>query len=531
MSFLLSYSLNFISIGLGGCYYRVDQIINMAKFYFTGIIVMTLLSCGDLLNIDEAETASFSADYAIPIIDSQVSMKEILENTDDRARFSVGTDGELSVIYDSEALSISASELLLPIPVLFDVPLLDSVHQLSLDFVQGVDVSKAVFKNNSIQFKARVLDSDAYEIKISIPSLIKDGQEFEVQLDIPSSSAGVEIRSPFVSLTGWELSEGLSNLTVRYDARNSSGERVIISDVRTRIDFLIFSYVEGQLSTQVFDIPAGSIPLDAFRNYISGSVEFQDPFLRLIVDNSFGLPVEPLINELNIMTADGEVLPFASPLFERGGIQFDFPGLEEVGQSKRTVITLNKENSNILELIDERSESVTFDIDAIIFPRGSAVEDGFIRDDGALNIITELVLPLSGRVEDYFLFDSYPIDTLELQEAEALSFNLGVKNGLPIGVSLQLDFLNDAGEQLAQLFSEPIEIGSARIDSQGQVTAGDQEVFSEDFDRQKIEQITLATAVRAVIGLRQPPGQEDFISILDSYMVDIQLGLQVKLER
>lgn len=503
----------------------------MIKIFLFGFLILLLTACGDLISIDEAETASFSSEYAIPIIDSQVSMKQILESTDDRARFSVAPDGELSVIYDSDALSLTASELLLPIPVLFDVPLLDTVNQLSFDFIQGIDVKRAVFKNNSIQFKARVIDSDAYQIKIKIPSLFKDDLSFEYLLEVPANASGQEVRSPFIPLTDWELISGLSAIEVIYDARNSSDERVVIPDIRTRIDFLIFSYVEGKLSTQVVDIEPGDIPLDAFRNYISGSVDFEDPFLRLIVDNSFGVPIEPLINELNISTNNGEVLAFDSPLFERGFIQFDFPDFDEIGQSKRTVITLNKENSNILELIDERSESVTFDIDAIIFPRGSEVETGFIRDDGAINIISELVLPLSGKVDDYFLFDNYPIDTLEFEEAEAISFNLGVANGLPLGINLQMDFLNDAGEAVAQLFSEPIEISAAEISIDGLAVTGDQEVFTSSFDRQMIDLIMDASSVKAIIGLKQTTEMEDFVSILDSYQVDIQLGLQVKVKR
>lgn len=510
---------------------RRDHIIKMAKLLIFGFFIIFLTSCGDILNLDEAESGAFTSDYAIPIIDSQFTMKEILESTDDRARFSVGSDGELSVIYDGDALSISATELLLPIPILFDVPLLDTINRLSLDLVPGIDVSRAIFKNNSIQFKANVIDSQAYRITITIPSLQKDGMTFTTVLEIPSGSLGEEIRTDFVPLSGWELISGLSELTVIYDARNAAGERVSIPDIRTRIDFLIFSYVEGQLSTQIFDVPAGSIPLDAFKNYISGTVEFQNPFLRLIVDNTFGVPIEPTINELNIITTDGETLPFASPLFERGVIKFDFPGLDEVGQSKRTVITLNKDNSNILELIDERSESVSFDIDAVIFPDGSEAKDGFIRDDGALNLITELILPLSGRVEDYFLFDTYPIDTLKLQGAQALTFNLGVTNGLPIGLSFQVEFLNERGDRISKLFTEPIEVKSAETDAQGQVTASVQEVFTSNYDRGMIEQVTSATAVRAIIGLRQPPGQDGYISILDSYKIDIQLGLQVKVER
>ena len=503
----------------------------MTKFYLLGFLVLLLTSCGDLLSIDEAESALYSSDFAIPIIDSQVTMKQILESTDDRARFSVGPDGVLSVIYDSEALSISASELLLPIPVLFDVPLLDTVNQLSFDFVQGIDVRRAIFKNNSIQFKVRVIDSDAYQIKIKIPALFKADVPFEYILEIPANSSGEEVRSSFIPLTDWELISGLSEIEVIYDARNSRDERVMIPDIRTRIDFLIFSYVEGKLSTQVFDIAPGDIPLDAFRNYISGSVDFDDPFLRLIVDNSFGVPIEPMINRLNISTNTGEVLAFDSPLFDRGVIKFDFPGFDEVGQSKRTVITLTKENSNILELIDERSESVTFDIDAIIFPQDSEVENGYIRDDGAINIITELVLPLSGIVDDYFLFDTYPIDTLELEEAEALLFNLGVSNGLPVGVNLQVDFLNEVGDVVAQLFGEPIEITAARINENGIAVKGDQEVFTSTFDRQRIDQIMDATSVKAIIGLSQAEGMDDFVSILDSYQVDIQLGLQVKVNR
>lgn len=502
----------------------------MHKLIICLLIMLLISSCGDLLDLPDAELAPHQAEYAIPIINTQATLMEILDATDEDVRFSIQPNGTLELIYDSDALSISADEILLPFPILTDVPIPDSVSTLNFSFLSGFRGERAIFKNNSLSFKLISPDSDEYSIHVRIPKFQQDGQEFSYTFNIPANSSGQDIQSDFISLTGVELQSGFDQIDVIYDARNSIGERVELSSLSARIDFLIFSYLEGSFGRQVFDIPAGEIPFNTFRNYISGQVNFDDPRLLIVVDNSFGLPIEPRINSLGVVTRANENLPLTSPLFFPGSILFDYPELSEVGLAKQTTIELNKTNSNILDILTEQTNAVSFDIDAIAFPDNDQETIGFIRDDGQLDIRSELILPVAGTVDDYVLFDDYPIDSLIVSDAAEINFNLGIDNGLPVGVTFQIHFVGQAYNIIDSLFTQPIQIPSAVLAEDGTVIESSSFLVSEQLSNDKLRKIEPSGFIRAYVGMTQPEGRTESISIQAEHQVNIQLGARIKLK-
>lgn len=500
------------------------------KFFLVFLIGISLFlqSCGDLFDISEAELAPNQADYAFPIINSSASLQDILEATDEQVRFSIQENGTIELIYDSDALTITANEILLPVPVLIDIPLEDSISSLSFSIIDGFRGERAIFKNNSLRFKTFVPDSDEYSINIRIPKFQQNGNEFEFDFLIPPDSFGQEVNSDFIDLTGVELQSGFDEIEVIYDARNSQNERVILPGLFARLDFLIFSYLEGSFGRQVFDIPSGQIPFNTFRNYISGQINFDDPKLIISVDNSLGLPIEPRINNLSVITRFGLNLPLTSPIFSPGNLIFDYPALNEIGESKQTIIELNKDNSNILNILDEQTTAVFFDIDAIAFPDDDQETIGFIRDDGRIDIKSELILPVAGTVESYVLFDDYPIDSLEIENAEELEFNLGVENGLPIDVKFQIHFVSPSYSILDSLFPAPIKIPSASLAADGSVIESTEFITSELLSGSKLRKIEPTGFIRAYIGLFQPSARDESISITAENTVNIKLGARVK---
>jgi len=487
-------------------------------------------SCGDLFDIADATLAANQVDIAVPIINSTANLQDILEATDEQVRFAIQPNGTIELIYDSEALSISASEILLPIPILIDIPLEDSISTLSFSIIEGFRGEKAIFKNNSLRFKAFVPDSDSYLINIKIPKFQREGKDFEYTFTIPENS-GQEVESDFIDLTGVELQSGFDEIEVIYDARNSAGERVILPALLARLDFLIFSYLEGTFGRQVFEIPSGVIPFNTFRNYISGQINFDDPRLLIKVDNSLGLPIEPRVNSLGVVTRNNENLPLTSPLFFPGNLLFNFPSLNEIGESKQTIITLNKDNSNILEILDEQTQEIFFDIDAIAFPNDDQETVGFIRDDGRMDINSELILPVSGTIEKYMLFDDYPVDGLEIEDAEELEFNLGIENGLPLGVTFQIHFVAPSYSIIDSLFPTPVEIPSASLGDDGTVITISEFLTTELISSEKLKKIESSGFIRAIIGLFQPDGRNQSISITGDNTVSINLGARIKLNQ
>lgn len=498
---------------------------------FPGVLLMIVIhtACGDLFDLADSELAPNQAEYAVPIINSHASFREILDVTDDQVRFSIQADGTLELIYDSDAISISAAEILLPVPILIDIPLEDSISVLNFNFLDGLNGQRAIFKNNTLQFKAFPPDSDSYSVVIRIPKFIDTtGEVFSYTLDIPENSFGQEIKSEFIDLTGIELQSGFDQIEVLYDARNSAGERVLLPNISARVDFLIFSYVEGSFGRQVFNIPSGVIPFNTFRNYVSGQINFDDPVLRIQVENSFGLPIEPRINILNILTRQNVNFPLTSRLFLPGMILFDYPSLSEIGSIKESTVILDKTNSNIQDVITEQANAIFFDIDALAFPNNDQETVGFIRDDSRIDIRSELILPVKGTVENFVLFDDFPVDSLRIDEAEELSFNLGIDNGLPLGVRFQIHFVGKAYNVIDSLFTEPIFIDEALVNTEGEVIQAYTFFQSQTLDEALLRKIEPTGFIRTYISLNQPDDRTEAVSVNAEHGVTINLGAKIK---
>ena len=123
------------------------------------------------------------------------------------------------------------------------------------------------------------------------------------------------------------------------------------------------SYLEGYLGQEPYDLPRDTIIIDFFDRWIDGTVTFANPSINVEVENSFGLPVRSVFNVMEIWNQDGSVLPVQSDILNTG-VDFNYPALDEVGESKFTSFSLNKDNSNIVDIFSNRPIAVDYDLDA-----------------------------------------------------------------------------------------------------------------------------------------------------------------------
>jgi hypothetical protein len=486
------------------------------------LFILLIFGCGELFDIDDSTLAPLNPQIAVPLISTQTSFQEILDATDDFVQFEVDQSGLLSLVYPGDTIDVTAQQLLLPIPVFGEILIADTVSNFSLEFIPGLTIDEAVFKSNSLFFTVIPPDGDSYSITATIPSFRKDGEALIVTFDVPSDMTGQVVQSPFVDLNGIELIGSLEAIDISYDARNSSGERVSFDTLRLDIDFVNFSYVEGAFTTQEFPIPPRLLRINTFSNVVSGEVVFDNPSLEIEINNSFGFPIEPKVNELSIINSSGEASPFSSDLFLPGVILLDFPRIDEEFEAKSTSIELNKDNSNIADIFDQESQLISLDIDAIAFPESSEESKGFISEDSRLNIRTELKVPLEGEVSDYVIFENYPVDSLlELENVEEMQLNLGVKNGLPVNVSFQIHFVSEFFGIIDSLFDEPIIIPPS--DSpESQFTT------SVIVAQEKIQKILPTRFIRTFIGFIQE--ENGNVRILNSDEIEIEVGAIIKTE-
>ena len=483
--------------------------------------MLCVISCVDIEQVDNADELKLDGEYAIPLISSSISVADITENENTDGLVFIGSDGRVTVRYSGSVVERNSFEVFPPIPGIGDFPLLDTSSVLVLPFVDMFKTRKMVFRGTMATFKFTSQFQEAVSVKLTIPKMEKDGQVFEQNYMLDPGEAFV---AEPVSFLDWTLNADLSNIEIVYDARLANGERVKLEYAAIAVDFLIFKYAEAFFGSQLFDIQGDLITLGVFDNWQAGGVSFVDPKVKILVDNSFGFPTRSRVNKLDLVTADGRVLPLESE-FINSGINFGFPSFDEVGQIITTDFAFDKTNSNIDELFKERIVQVNYDVDAVAFPDNNPEEFGFVTNESFFRVRVEVELPMQGTVNDLQLYEEYEIDELDIDFAEEVELKTISKNDFPVEIKLQAYFIDGNDVVIDSLYTD----GSSTLPPAviGANPSSEERVEFTSIVGQRLEAIKNARKVGLLIGLDNPQGEEPFWILADQ-KVELRIGAKVK---
>lgn len=480
--------------------------------------LLCICACIDIEQVDNAEELKLDGEYAFPLINSSISVADITENENTDGIVFIDPEGRVTVRYSGDVIQRNSFEVFPPIPGIGDFPLLDTSSILVLPFVDMFRTRKMTFRETMATFKFTSQFDEVVDVKLTIPKMEKDGVVFEQNYSLAPGEVFV---SPQVSFLDWTLYSDLTEIEVVYDARLANGERVKLDYAAIAVDFLLFKYAEAFFGSQLFDIQGDFITLGVFDNWESGGVSFVDPKVRILVDNSFGFPTRSRVNMLDLVTADGRVLPLESE-FINTGINFGFPTFDEVGQVITTDFAFDNTNSNIAELFEERIVQVIYDVDALAFPDNNPDEFGFVTNESFFRVSVEVELPMQGTVNDLQLYQEYDINELDIEFAEEVELKTITSNTFPVDINLQAYFLDLSGTIVDSLYVG----GPTRLQSSDDLTQEETVEFVQIID-QRLEALKSARKVGLRVGLQNPESDEPFWILADQ-QVSLRIGAKVK---
>lgn len=487
-------------------------------FLFCSLILSQ--ACVDIEQVDNADELKLDGEFAIPLVNSSISVADITENENTDGVVFIDSEGKVTVRYAGDVIERQSFEVFPPIPGVQDFPLLDTSTFLDLPFIESFKTRKMVLRETMATFKFNSQFLMPVTVKVTIPRMVKDGEVFERNYTLQPGEA---FATDPISLLDWTINADLKEIEVVYDARLPDGERVKLDYAAIGVDFLIFKYAEVFFGSQLFDIQGDLITLGVFDNWQSGGVSFVDPKVRILVDNSFGFPTRSRVNQLDLITADGRVLPLESE-FINTGINFGFPSFDEVGQVITTDFVFDKSNSNIDELFKERIVQVNYDVDALAFPDNNPDEFGFVTNESFFRVRVEVELPMQGTVNDLQLYQEYDIEELDIDFAEEVELKTITSNTFPIDIELQAYFLDVTGFVLDSLYVDgPTTLVS---NESGDPTNNEITEFIT-LQGERLEDIKSARKVGLKIGLSNPESDEPFWILADQ-QVSLRMGAKVK---
>lgn len=470
-------------------------------------------------DFDKVYIEPWKPSIAAPLINGSLSMKDIAENIDkNEINVIEGPDGLYTLIY-RDTLESDYAETYIKVPDQlakenYGLTLTENTrvnlgetvtnsesYAVTINTENGQELKYADLKGGILNFSVTSTLPHHISLDIGIPSFTKNGVPFATTLDLTYNGSSPVEANISEALEGYRLDlsgDGTQSNTFLWNADitvTSSGE-VSVGNESVQIDLglnnLQYSLLYGNLGSFTFPSYDGFVNIEVFDNAEQGEVVFNDPKLKLTLNNTFGVPAAFTINQLETETDYGMIVDFSST----GNLQIPGPNIIEfpttVGQNALTDYSLDKTNSNIVDAFKPAPSRLNYSLTPGI--SSSGMDNHFVLDTSRIKAYTEAEIPLDGTIKIYSLVDT--IRGIEFQDEENIrSALLKIKtiNSLPLDVTLQAYWLDNENNILDTLFLDNTLIVSGQVNNNGEVTAATtyyQEIY---YDRERYEKIIPAT--------------------------------------
>jgi hypothetical protein len=399
------------------------------------------------------------------------------------------------------------------------VPVLSKKMPLPFNLPNGVKIDRVDLKRGDFSYYVENPNAEPISVKLTMPQLLKDGKPFTFTTDIAAYSGSGARPSATnqltpASLVGYTFIPKNDTVYIEYEAKTPAGTSVNAGLFLVRLTSLQFSYAEGFF---------GSLLYEGGRD--------ADPKVSFFLENAFGIPSRSIVRDFKVFTVDGRQLGIES-VFLRNGIEFPYPRINEVGQTKRDTFTFDKTNSNVDILFGSGPTAVAYDVDAFTNPEGNTGQKGFITDKSFYRVQVEVELPLYGSVSNFVAQDIYDIDLEQYKKVKELEFKIVADNEMPLDIAMQGYFLSSNGQVLDSLFqgTAPI-VPGAKTNAAGISTTPGNKTTTVKFEEIRFARMRTAKKLRlqAYISTQNSnPGKS--VRVLANQKVNIKVGAKATIQ-
>lgn len=431
------------------------------------VVAMMLPSCHQLDSVSSIDDIEVQADYALPLINSTTTIRDLLEASETEATLINTTDdGTLAFNYESDGPEVMAGQLFADIPDFpFAVP--DERATVAVEIFPGVKLQTLKLKGGTMNFQIHSSVPEDLDIQIVFSDLIRNGQPFTVnERLINQGQAPQEFEIAPIDVTGYSLNLTNEEMTVEYTAtRVDDGSPVTLDAVGGWGRNWEYDLVAGTFASETFAMEQDTLTIDLFDLGFDGELSLADPQLNLVFENSFGLAIRARINQLTMINAEGTSVSL-SGRFAQEGFLLDAPALNEQGSVKSSTLTLNKDNSNIVEMLAIQPQKIIYQLSGEINPDNNS-EISFIQPQSKITTTIQAVVPAYGTFKMQTEQET-AVDFGQPDQLKSASFKLITTNEMPFGAQLQFYFLDDNNMILDSLFdNQKMLLTAAAVDADG----------------------------------------------------------------
>lgn len=503
------------------------------------LLAVTVLfaGCKQINELEDVDRIDYDAEYAVPLINTSVSIQDILEEFEDDASLIIDPDGQIRFHYRGDVLTQNSDDIFESINQALGFPIELSEHRMPLpvDLPNDMMVDRMDLKKGRLTYGFRNPYEEPLSVTLRFPEVTKNGNVLSFQFNMPAWD-GVDEEYPLASnliapasLEGYRIVPVNDSIFIEYEALLPGGDNVEIP-AGIILEDIEIGYAEGYLGNQLHEGGRDTIEIDFFENYLQGNIYFADPVISFDIENSFGIPTRSVVNIFEVLTVNGEILPLESPYIENG-IDFPYPTIDEIGVVKTERFTFDKNNSNIDVVLGSGPTALDYDVDALTNPDSITSIRGFITDSSYYKVQVEVDLPLYGQAIDFIAQDTFEINFSDYEDVSRAEFKLVTENALPLSVDIQGYFVDDNDVVLDSLLdSQQRVIAPAPVDSEGYATSAVEQVTYAPYSADRFAKIRSANRLMIVAGFSTYNDGNVSVRILATQEVQVKLGAILELD-
>lgn len=519
---------------------------NIYRLIAIVLCISSISSC-----INEPKLKDYSPTIAAPLVNSTLTVYDLLARVDTSDLIVADPQSNLlALAYSNNDLKFKLKDILTVDDFSVGAPVQPNINQPttvpggeinfsgSLTLTIGTlpfDIYSIDFSTLNVTTKTLSSFSHEVEIDINLPGLRSGANGFNLNIVTPPNQGNAKVQEWNNSRLNLEAGNDPNKLEVEYQMTIKTNGSPITSNDKIDIEFtfgnLSPTKMEFNPGNVAFDLNQDSIALKIFRNTDNNQVEFEltDPALLINIQNGFQLPFELEFEEL-VLVENGNRTDVLLQSFPN---PFTVTAASSPSQTANTNLEINKNNSNIQQVLTPEEKTIIFDLKARINAQPN--ERFTITSSDFLDVNLTASLPLQGYVNNWRLSNTIPLSINS--DDNSLFKNGGIKyhieSHFPAEAQIQVVFLKQDGTVIDSLFDDVSNqqiLKAGVTDAKGKVvsaTITDDLIFLSD---ERLSEFLNADSVQVKARINTANGaQKERIGIYLNDYIKVKLGVKAEI--
>jgi hypothetical protein len=375
------------------------------------------------------------------------------------------------------------------------------------------------------------------EIIFKFSSVTKNGVAFSDTMKILGKSTN------FVTLSkqkavGYKMGfstvqagQSVLPITVQMRLFGKSGDNVSngVMNLNYKVDSLHYYSVWGYMGKNDLLDTRQTIDISALNKDLAKGIDFKDPKMKIIVKNSYGLPVQMLIDSMSVYSKANNATYQVTP------ITFNFGKIDDYYHfNNDTAIVSRISNPSLFDAFFKAPESLTFHTKIVTNPNGltAATRTNYLRDTSKVISKIQFEIPIWFKSSSFGQTDTMAFDMVDKSKsAKSLTIRIVSENGMPVDLTLQGYFVDENFHKLDSLFKgsdyNQALVASAIVDAttdkvKTPVTKSRDIVFTEA----QIMNLEKTKNILLKVSLKTGGKTGQYVKFLTSYKLKLSLSCQ-----